>query len=290
MAEDASDFDTIDEFLRDVRRTRFAHGLYCVHCRSAHVRRHGFFRRRQRYRCLACRRTFSDLTGTAQAYTKRPLDWQEYKRCMDDGLTIRQAAARVEISVATSFRWRHALLKGLVRKDNTGLRGDVELTDLWFAMSEKGRRDLERPARRRGVKNRLRYEGEVVRVIVACDRCDGCVTSLARTRRVAYRHLVEALASRMTSARVLFARQGRLGPSAKFARHHLGIAFEPVSVPGARGGALVHLRTVTAYAERFLGWLRRFNGVATKYMPNYLVWHRRIDGPGSFRFESASGL
>jgi len=38
-----------------------------------------------------------------------------------------------------------------------------------------------------------------------------------------------------------------------------------------------HIQNVNAYHSRFKTWLRRFNGVATKYLPNYLGWYRWLD-------------
>jgi len=38
------------------------------------------------------------------------------------------------------------------------------------------------------------------------------------------------------------------------------------------------IQNVNAYHSRFKTWMRRFNGVATKYLPKYLGWHRWLDG------------
>jgi len=38
-----------------------------------------------------------------------------------------------------------------------------------------------------------------------------------------------------------------------------------------------HIQNVNAYHGRFKTWLRPFNGVATKYLPNYLGWYRWLD-------------
>jgi hypothetical protein len=37
------------------------------------------------------------------------------------------------------------------------------------------------------------------------------------------------------------------------------------------------VRTARAYVERLGDWLIRFRGVASRYLPNYLVWHREVD-------------
>jgi hypothetical protein len=40
---------------------------------------------------------------------------------------------------------------------------------------------------------------------------------------------------------------------------------------------LVHDRTMRLYAGRLMSWFGRFRGVATKYLANYLAWHRVVD-------------
>jgi hypothetical protein len=38
-----------------------------------------------------------------------------------------------------------------------------------------------------------------------------------------------------------------------------------------------HLGTVSGAVRRWRAWLRRFRGVATKYLPRYWAWHRFLD-------------
>ena len=42
-----------------------------------------------------------------------------------------------------------------------------------------------------------------------------------------------------------------------------------------KGG--VHIN-VNAYHRRFKGWLARFHGVASRWLPNYLGWQWALDG------------
>ena len=42
-----------------------------------------------------------------------------------------------------------------------------------------------------------------------------------------------------------------------------------------------HIQNVNAYDSRLKGWMRRFNGVATKYLPNYLGWRRCLEKQGN---------
>ncbi len=38
-----------------------------------------------------------------------------------------------------------------------------------------------------------------------------------------------------------------------------------------------HIQNVNAYDSRLKTWMRRFNGVATKYLDSYLGWHRILE-------------
>lgn len=38
-----------------------------------------------------------------------------------------------------------------------------------------------------------------------------------------------------------------------------------------------HIQNVNAYDSRLKGWMRRFHGVATRYLENYLGWRRLIE-------------
>ena len=40
----------------------------------------------------------------------------------------------------------------------------------------------------------------------------------------------------------------------------------------------LHVQNVNAYHCRFKEWLRRFHGVASRYLPNYLGWRWALDG------------
>ena len=62
-----------------------------------------------------------------------------------------------------------------------------------------------------------------------------------------------------------------------FARHQ-GLSHEYVNVSnGERVRGAIHVQNVNGYHNRFHTWLSRFNGVATRYLPNYLGWRWAID-------------
>jgi hypothetical protein len=70
-------------------------------------------------------------------------------------------------------------------------------------------------------------------------------------------------------------------PIGAFARR-AGIPFHPVLAPGkpAPQAPHLHINNVNAYHGRLKQWLNRFNGVATKNLPNYLGWRRALEAWG----------
>ncbi len=85
-----------------------------------------------------------------------------------------------------------------------------------------------------------------------------------------------ALSSAVSPANLLVCDGGK--PLRAFARR----AKIPVRVVPAPGKPLpgapdIHINNVNAYHSRLKGWLRRFHGVATRNLPNYLGWRRALE-------------
>ena len=57
---------------------------------------------------------------------------------------------------------------------------------------------------------------------------------------------------------------------------HVGLVLSQ----GERTWGVYHVQNVNAYTSQLKRWLRRFNGVATKYLDSYLGWHRMNDREG----------
>ena len=251
----------------------------CPHCAAPRAVRWGSFSGRQRYRCTRCKRTFSILTGTPAAYSKKLSLWAPYARCMAHGLTIRGSAAQLGIHPSTAFRWRHALLERLRSCDSERLAGWIELDTLRFAYSEKGRRDVGRAPHRHGVFVGGMFRQYAANVLVACDRRSDVITSItsvATTARVTSAEIGDALDGRVRGRPIVTCRQGRFGAAALFA-HRTGGRFFDARRRARHATGRAHIRNARAYGHRLKDWMRRFRGVATRYLSNYLLWHRVVD-------------
>ena len=258
----------------------------CPHCGAAGSYRHGHHHGLQRYRCRACRKTFTGLTGTPLARLRHRSKWLPYLDKMLDSISVRAAAKAVGVHRNTSFRWRHRFLHlgKLDRPDSLG--GIAEADELFLLESQKGSRQLNRPARKRGgVAKKRGISKEHDCVLVARDREGRTFDFLpgrgAVTTSQLHEHLLPVL-----DADILLVTDSH-GAYRAFARE-AGISHEAVNLrQGERVRGAVHVQNVNGYHRRFRQWLARFNGVASRYLLNYLGWRWALDGE---RIDSSEGL
>ncbi len=251
--------------------------LCCPDCGNSRHYRHGIVRGLQRYRCRACSRTFSALSGTPLVRLRHRAKWLDYLKEILDSRSVRTAAKAVGVHRNTSFRWRHRFLDGGRRDQPERLTGITEADELFLLESQKGSRKLERPVRKQGgVARRRGISREHDCILVARDRsgqtCSFLTGRATVTARQLHRHLLPVLdpdvllVTDAHAAYQTFARQA-------------GIAHAFVNLRvGERVRGAVHVQNVNAYHQRFRTWLSRFNGVASRYLPNYLGWRWALDG------------
>ncbi len=137
--------------VRAIRKARFPAGAprRCPRCGSSETIRWGRFKHRQRYKCRSCARTFSDLTGTPFAHSKRLGLWLRFGECMALGSSVRKSARRVGIDKDTAFHWRHRLAAAFDRPRTEEMRGVWAVWDAILPHSYKGRRPPDRASRRK---------------------------------------------------------------------------------------------------------------------------------------------
>jgi transposase-like protein len=249
----------------------------CPHCPGKRFHRHGFAAGLQRYRCLDCGRTFNALTHTPLAFLRRRERWLPYLQCMLDSRTVRAAATHAGIHRNTGFRWRHRFLMR-TKHDRPGiLRGIVEADETYLLESQKGSRHLNRPARRRGgVAGRRGINQEHVCILVARDR-GGATRDWVTGRGPVTHALLHICLPPVLARDVILVSDGARAYRTFTAAE--GLAHEALNVrAGIRARGPFHIQNVNNYHSRFKGWLARFLGVASHYLPNYLGWRHALDG------------
>lgn len=256
---------------------RFEAKPLCPRCQSAKVTKWGSANGLKRYRCKTCKVTFNALTGTPLAQLHKRELWTGHAQTLADGISLRKVAARLDVHLSTAFRWRHRFLKAPKALKPKVLDGTVEADETYFLYSEKGSRKLRRPARKRGGKASKRgLSDEQVPVLIARDRNKATADEILPDRSA--KSLSAALEPVIAKTAVLVS-DGAAAYCAFASK--AGLAHVPLNLSaGERVKGIYHIQNVNNYDSRLKGWMRRFNGVATKYLDSYLGWYRACDRNG----------
>ena len=104
----------------------------CPACKAERPYRHGRNRGLQRYRCRACGKTFTALSGTPLSRLRHRAKWLDYLDKMLDANSVRAAAKAVGVHRNTSFRWRHRFLELAKHDRPQRLNGIAEADELFL--------------------------------------------------------------------------------------------------------------------------------------------------------------
>jgi transposase-like protein len=247
----------------------------CPHCHHRPCGRWGNAHGLPRYRCSACGKTFNVLSGTPLARLRHRECWDEYAQALIDGDTVRAAARRCGVHKNTAFRWRHRFLTLPAGLKPSSLHGIVEADETYFLESHKGERHLPRPPRKRGgVAKKRGLSSEQIPVLVVRDRSTVTTDAVLPKANTAS---VTAVLAPVLDADVVLCSDSNAIYHCFAERAH--IAHTPVNL---KAGIRVidhafHIQNANAYHSRLKGWMARFHGVATKYLPNYLGWRRCLE-------------
>ena len=244
----------------------------CPHCGTTGAVSRGKARGLRRYQCKECRKTFNAATGTALSGLHRKDKWLAFGGCLAEGLTLRASAERCGLAVSTTFRWRHRFPAEKTPAP-CKLTGIVEVDETYVLESLKEQRNLGRKPRHRSGKARKRgLSDEQVPVSVAAERSGRTVSAvLPAVTAENLRAIIEQVVDRDI---ILVSDGHRAYPPCAAA---MGIRHEPLNVSGGeRVRDAFHIRTVNNRHSRLKAFLRRYRGIATKYLDNYLRWFHSI--------------
>jgi transposase-like protein len=271
--------------------SRVAPAPTCPKCAHTQVARWGSASGLQRYRCLACKATFNALTGTPLARLRKKDKWLDYAQQMEQGTSVRKSAVACDVHRNTAFRWRHRFLT-LPNGSKPGrLAGITEADEAFFLESFKGKKKaMPRKPRKRGSKASKRgLSDEQIPVLICRDRAGSTTDFILEKDDKS--HIYEALKPVLATDTILCTDGSRamIGVARK-----MGLTHRPVNLAGGIRviAGVYHVQNVNAYGSRLKTWMRRFNGVATCHLANYLGWRRYLDRnnhtPSRTAFLSAS--
>ena len=242
----------IENNINDKKQNKY---IKCPHCKSEDVIKYGSYNGIQRYKCKnnKCERTFTKQTESPFRYSKKfKENCHKYKELYEKGLTIRECAEVLNISIVTSFFWRHRFLYNLKQVNYVEKLCDyAELTRVVLLENFKGDRYS---------KNK---EKDKISIVNAMNKSIDIISIIAARNHLGLRELKENIEPRIDKKAIAVAfLDGRLQA---FSDKHNTIN-------------KIRIRRIditpidASYSVKIKRWLKKFRGVATKYIDHYLSW------------------
>ncbi|HLP73551.1 MAG TPA: IS1595 family transposase [Bacteroidales bacterium] len=243
----------------------------CPRCKGTNIWSRGSYKGVKRLKCTDCNKYFSSTSGTAIYNIHKTDKWQAYLQCMKEGLTLRLAAARIGISLQTSFNWRHKILSSLSDIESDHFTGIVEADEIYFHFSEKGKRILNRKPRKRGNDGSKLEKENKLGVLVTADRSGHKLARVVGRSTMRKEALSEALSGKIDKSAVLCTDSYKvyIGLAKKDGLNHKAVTH--LGRPIQKNKAY-HIQTVNNLHKELREHLSKFNGVSSKYLQNYLYW------------------
>ncbi len=283
----------------EIFRGRFKNDLKCPKCGHLKLNKNGITNNRQRYICKNCRTTFDERSFSPLSNTKLSLEtWLKYCIYMIEGGTIKHCAQKVSVSIPTSFFMRHRILDVLnVTLRNQVFDGLVSTDIQYLNESFKGKSinksfddeiyfsNFERKNSSIGLftsmninyllKNPEKNVKPIqVMINTAMDRNGHVLT------RIVEKDKFNPNSDKKPDTMLSFF-EGRVSKNTTLC------AFDSKKYRSAASSLNINLKKTRSRMNEFFytvnnvlryhvdlkAWLANFNGVATKYLNNYLAWY-----------------
>ena len=251
----------------------------CRKCGSVHVVKNGKdIHGHTRYLCRDCSKTFGALSSSVVSRTHKDADtWQEYIKCLLQGLSIAKSAEICGIAIQTAFTWRHKILNALTEYSfSTSYTGLVEMDELFMRISYKGNHknsktfSMPRKPFKRGTDNVCTSSNSKACVLCVVQR-DKSFSGIIPCRGAINKPLLEQLFENKVSDESIILTDGYRAYNQYFRTTNVEHVVLPTNNHKPTVKGVFHINNVNALHHRFRKFLEKYNGVSTKYLHNYLA-------------------
>lgn len=218
----------------------------CPHCKDNNICKYGYVKKRQRYRCKNCGRTFTSYTNKPWSNSRISIEvWDKYLSLMDNKNTLLECSRILGINIKTAFRMRHKIMN-IIQENNGLLQGVVGIVRRVYYENRKGSKNIEGPRRKYnlhfGVDSQensfLDINDDIMSVNLVADIIKCKINNDAVILPSNNRFVNKAIGPRIKS-----------------------------------GGTIEYLNVCREYSFYKI-WNYEFRGVATKYIYSYYSWYR----------------
>ena len=256
---------------------KLSNNYRCPHCQSNKINKNGTSSHKYpQFICRNCKKTYTIRTNTIFYYSKKNINvWREYIELFSQGLSLRKIVAEMDnkINLKTAFYWRHKILEVMKNFDNHDkLDGIVEADETYFNESQKGSRNIkDRKPRKRGFSSENRIVGlshNKVCVLTALDRNKHSFNKPVGYGKV-NKEQVAILQHRIKDNSILITDGDKSYKVLK------DIKLKQLKF-GKPQSKVYHLSNINNFHSKLKQFMSRFNGVATKYLDNYVNYFNDI--------------
>lgn len=224
---------------------------------------------KQMYKCKACGRRFRYDAQQITAHSHQPRE--SWIILIEDTLNLvplDNTAKRIHVCHETAFNMRHKLLTYLEAHvaASKPLEALVELDETYVIESQKGKRVAHRKPRKHGEGASKRgLSNEQYCVCVATDRNRNAYAKCSNRAAPSSADLIESLGDHIAPQSVMLTDGGK--GYGGLASH---VQCKQVVLIGHESyDKVYHLNTVNGLHSRFKNMIRKYRGVATKYLNRY---------------------
>lgn len=229
----------------------------------------------QIYKCKDCEKKFTSCTNTFISHTK--LTYEKlviFFECMNDKLSIRKTAAKMEVNKNTVFLLRHKVLDCIseIRKSSK-LKGNIEADEIYESINLKGtkKENMPRASKPRSSKggSKRGISNHQVCIASAIDEYDNFFLEIVGTGpitsdqvQMVFQDKIDKISCLITDCKSSYER---------FSKEN-NIKLEQVKSGTYVNNSGYNLSNINSLHSELSTFLSCFKGVSTKHLQHYLDW------------------
>lgn len=244
----------------------------CPYCDNKDFIKYGMYKKLQRYKCKndLCGKTFTKEIYNKFRYSKKfKENYSKYFDLLNKGLTLRECANKLNITIVTAFFWRHRFLFDFKNQHHIEkITSYVELTKMIITENFKGSRDIPYDKR------------DEITIINAVNDSIDIIPIFAARNFFGFYEIRDNLIPRLDKhSYVVGLIDGRLKIFSQ--------AFNEINK--AKATKIPKNYIDIKYSINTVNWLSKFHGVASKYLDHYLYW-RLFEYKNNFELNKENNL
>jgi len=269
-----------EQMIQTMREINQADGYHCPCCGSTSYGIHDRKKKYIRLVCKSCGKKYSEHTGTVLCGLHKPELWPRFVELTIEGRSLRYIRDELNIGLQTAFNWRHKFLSALTSSEEPGqLSGIVEVDEKEFDISDKGSKKLNRkPYKRPSDRpDRMAKNEKLIAMVTVERKSRKSSMKLVKKGRLDKQTLDKELLTRINKKKTTLCTDAHPTYYGWTGDHDIPHYWVVASKGEHTFEGIYHVQNINSHNSRFEKWFGRFNGVASKYLNNYLSYFSLLE-------------